>query len=55
MPGWYIHINVARKAIDALATNPTAGVIFGTSGPDAVSLTSIAHNDRQFRSRYLQE
>jgi hypothetical protein len=43
MPGWYVHMDVARKAIDQLSTNATANAIFGANGPDAVALTSIAH------------
>ncbi len=45
MPGWYIHINVARKGIDALSSNPTAAPIFAANGPDAASLTQIAHDE----------
>jgi hypothetical protein len=50
MPGWYIHINVARKAIDALAANPTAAPIFGVNGPNAASLTSIARSEPAYAS-----
>jgi Zinc dependent phospholipase C len=45
MPGWYIHINVARKAIDRLAQNPTAASIFAANGMDATTLTKIAHDN----------
>lgn len=42
MPGWYIHMNVARKALATLKTNPTAAPIFGAHGPTADQLTAIA-------------
>src|SRR5207237_6610804 len=42
MPGWYIHMNVARKSLAQLATNPTAAVIFGANGPDATMITNVA-------------
>jgi hypothetical protein len=35
MPGWCIHVDVARKAIDALETNPRAAGIFAAGGPIA--------------------
>lgn len=44
MPGWYIHMNAARKGIDALANNATAAPIFATNGPDAATLTAIARD-----------
>jgi hypothetical protein len=43
MPGWYIHMDVARKAIDALDTNPGAAGIFGADGPTAAEIMAIAH------------
>jgi hypothetical protein len=42
MPGWYIHMNVARKSLAQLAGNPTAAAIFGSNGPDAATITAIA-------------
>jgi hypothetical protein len=45
MPGWYIHMNVARKAIDKLDTNPTAASIFAANGMNSTALTSIAHKN----------
>ena len=45
MPGWYIHLDVARKALDNLAANPTAASIFASDGPSAATLSNIAHNN----------
>src|SRR5258708_26522393 len=45
MPGWYIHMDVARKALDALSANATAASILATGGPSATELTDIAHNN----------
>lgn len=42
MPGWYIHMNVARKSLAQLESNPTAAEIFGDNGPDAVTISDIA-------------
>lgn len=42
MPGWYIHMNVARKAIPLLATNPTAAPVFTRAGLDSASIIAIA-------------
>jgi hypothetical protein len=42
MPGWYIHMNAARKAIADLQANPTAAPIFNSDGLDASSISSIA-------------
>ncbi len=41
MPGWYIHLNVARKAIAALDKNQTSSGIFGADGPTAAQLRDI--------------
>lgn len=43
MPGWYIHMDVARKALDNLASNPRAAPIFAANGPNANSISQIAH------------
>jgi zinc dependent phospholipase C len=43
MPGWYIHMDVARKALDSLDANPRAAGIFGANGPSAADVTAIAH------------
>ena len=43
MPGWYIHMDVARKAIDALDSNPRAAAIFAANGLSAVDVKAIAH------------
>jgi hypothetical protein len=45
MPGWYIHMDVARKALDKLASNPNAAPIFAANGPDAATLTKIARDN----------
>lgn len=45
MPGWYIHMDVARKALSRLAGNPGAGAIFGSSGPSASELEGIAQRN----------
>jgi hypothetical protein len=42
MPGWYIHMDVARKALDDLATNATAAPIFSSTGLDAAQVRNIA-------------
>jgi hypothetical protein len=42
MPGWYIHMNAARKAIQSLSTNGGALPIFGSGGPDAGTIAGIA-------------
>ena len=43
MPGWYIHMDVARKAIDAMETNPRAAPIFAANGKPAHDIAAIAH------------
>ena len=45
MPGWYIHMDVARKALASLDSNPTAALVFGANGPDAATLTKIARDN----------
>src|SRR5438128_8581940 len=45
MPGWYIHMNVARKSIATLGGNATASPIFGANGPTAGQLTTIGRNN----------
>ena len=45
MPGWYIHMNVARKAIGKLDANATAAPIFSTNGMSASAIAMIAHNN----------
>lgn len=45
MPGWYIHMNVARKALDDLAANATAAPIFSGSGLDAGQIRQIARDN----------
>ena len=42
MPGWYIHMNVARKALANLAANPSAAAIVGANGPHATVVSNIA-------------
>ena len=42
MPGWYIHLDVARKALAGLASNATAGPIFARNGPNAAEVSAIA-------------
>ena len=41
MPGWYIHMDVARKSVAGLAGNATAAPIFSSNGPTAADLTKI--------------
>ncbi len=43
MPGWYIHMDVARKALAALSKNQGAAGTFGQGGPGAKDLEGIAH------------
>jgi len=43
MPGWYIHMDVARQALATLSANPRAASLFGSAtGPTAAELTAIA-------------
>ena len=42
MPGWYIHMNAARKAIEALPANAGAASVFARPGLDPVALRAIA-------------
>ncbi|MBI5716979.1 MAG: hypothetical protein HZC37_04740 [Burkholderiales bacterium] len=42
MPGWYIHLNAARRAIDALETNANSAPLFGANGPTAAQVKGIA-------------
>jgi hypothetical protein len=48
MPGWYIHMNVARKSLAQLADNSTAAAIFGQNGPDADTITKIAQDNAAY-------
>jgi hypothetical protein len=41
MPGWYIHMNIARNAIGALDSNTTAAALFGANCPSAAQLKNI--------------
>jgi hypothetical protein len=45
MPGWHIHMDVARKSLGALGTNGNAAGIFGAGGPSASDLTNIARRN----------
>lgn len=45
MPGWYVHMDVARRATAALASNANAKPIFSASGPSASDLEKIAHDN----------
>ena len=42
MPGWYIHMNVARKTLGSLAANPGASPIFAANGLNAAAISAIA-------------
>lgn len=42
MPGWYIHMDAARKALSALSSNAGAAGLFGELGPTADELSQIA-------------
>jgi hypothetical protein len=42
MPGWYLHLDIARNAIKTLERNQGAGPVFTQLGPSAASLTTIA-------------
>src|SRR5215203_5839439 len=44
MPGWLIHMDAARRAIDQLPANANAAPIFGGGGPSAAALQAIGHN-----------
>ena len=45
MPGWYVHMDIARRATAALAGNANASAIFGANGPSAAALEGIAHRN----------
>jgi hypothetical protein len=45
MPGWYIHMDVARKALAHLSSNTGAASIFSSGGPTAAEVTQIAKNN----------
>jgi hypothetical protein len=42
MPGWFIHMDVARKALGSLSTNPGASSIFASDGLSSAQIQSIA-------------
>jgi hypothetical protein len=42
MPGWFIHMDVARKALSSLSTNPGAAAKFTQAGLSAAQVQSIA-------------
>ena len=44
MPGWYIHMNVARKAVASLDKNATAAPLFAANGPSAADLITTGGN-----------
>jgi len=48
MPGWYIHMGVARKTIARLAENKIAGAIFGQNGPDAATIANLARTNSAY-------
>lgn len=45
MPGWYIHMDAARKSLAKLTTNSGAAPVFGTNGPSAADITRIAEDN----------
>jgi hypothetical protein len=45
MPGWYIHMNVARKALAGLQANSAAASIFNSNGMDAAAIAAIAETN----------
>ncbi|HEY8087803.1 MAG TPA: zinc dependent phospholipase C family protein [Polyangiaceae bacterium] len=42
MPGWYIHLDVARQALATLPANGGAQTLFATGGPSAAAVSNIA-------------
>src|ERR1035441_829589 len=42
MPGWYIHMDAARKSLGSLAANTGAGPIFAANGLSAAQIGNIA-------------
>src|SRR6476661_2031105 len=42
MPGWYIHMNVARRALASIESNATAGAILASGGKTATQIKNIA-------------
>src|SRR5216683_411922 len=45
MPGWYIHLEVARKAFGSLRRNPDTADPFAENGPSAQALQHIAQTN----------
>lgn len=48
MPSWFIHMNVARKAINGLSGNPRVASILGANGPSASDIAKIAHDNPSY-------
>ena len=48
MPGWYIHMDVARKSLDTLDTNVTAAPIFAGNGLSADDVSAIARDNSSY-------
>jgi len=45
MPGWYIHMDVARKAAQGLPGSSDVSTIFGSLGPSAADIAAIAQSN----------
>jgi hypothetical protein len=48
MPGWYIHMDAARKALDNVLTNPRAAELFAAPGKSAADISQIAHQNSAY-------
>lgn len=51
MLGWYIHMHVARRAIDALDADANSARQFGSHGPSAAAIKAIARENPIFIGR----
>lgn len=48
MPSWFVHMNVAKKAINDLPGNPRVASILGAGGPSANDIASIAASNPSY-------
>lgn len=44
MPGWYIHMDVARKAISSLSSNSGASTLLSSGGPTSSDIINIVND-----------
>ncbi len=48
MPSWFIHFNVAKKAINDLPSNPRVASILGNGGPTANTIVNLAKDNPSY-------